>query len=160
MEVLSSLCSRLELVTTATADESSPRQDWIEHPLPFTPWQVWTLLALVTLDAKGHVVTVHMGSRKGSPRFSDAALKHVTAFTELRELILDHSDISDDGLKQIEGLSKLNVLQLNGTQIAMKKLRFRLCRFRMRHNVPTGRENIALNQGRTKAWSVETFRGC
>ncbi len=72
------------------------------------------------LDQAGHIVFVHMGSPAGSPRFTDAELKHVATLSELRELILDHSNISDDGLVHLSGLTNLRTLYLSNTHVSDK----------------------------------------
>jgi hypothetical protein len=69
------------------------------------------------LDKGGYVVSIHMGSNEGSPRFSDDDLVHVGTLHQLQELNLENSNITDDGLLHLSGLKKLRTLYLAGTHV-------------------------------------------
>lgn len=69
------------------------------------------------LDDRGHVIFVQMGSLKGIPQFADADLAHVAALTELTELNLSNSSITDEGLKSLSKLTHLRSLDLAGTKV-------------------------------------------
>lgn len=75
------------------------------------------------LNHDGHVVSVHMGSLQGSPRFADQHLELVADFTELKQLILDYSNITDTGLSHLSGLKNLQTLYLSNTRITDDGLR-------------------------------------
>ena len=50
-------------------------------------------------------------------RIGDEALKCVKGLTELKVLILAHTQVTDDGLTQIEGLTQLRILLLCDTMV-------------------------------------------
>ncbi|MGB5518074.1 MAG: response regulator [Gammaproteobacteria bacterium] len=50
-------------------------------------------------------------------RVGDAGLVHLQSLTNLQELHLDHSDITDEGLQLLTTLPKLEILDLKGTRI-------------------------------------------
>lgn len=76
-----------------------------------------------TIDDAGHVVYLHMGSPPGAPQFTDNDLLLAGDFSELRELIVDDSNVTDQGLKSLGKLNKLETLYLSGTQITDEGLR-------------------------------------
>ena len=49
---------------------------------------------------------------------SDDNLKYLSGLTKLENLILHYTQVSDDGLKQLSGLTRLKLLWLKGTQVS------------------------------------------
>lgn len=54
---------------------------------------------------------------RGGPPVSDAALAHVQGLTRLEEIDLDNTQVTDEGLAHLRGLTALRVLRLRGTQV-------------------------------------------
>jgi hypothetical protein len=75
------------------------------------------------LGSDGHVMAVQLSSMPGSPRYSDAAMSHLTALKGLRELDLGYSNITDAGLASIENATELRSLYLYGTKVTDNGLR-------------------------------------
>jgi len=103
------------------AAERPDDYEYSAKPVPSERLARKTLLekgATWELSRDGHVVSVNMGSHQGSPRFSDEDLQFVAAFSELQELILDNSPISDVGLAHLANLNKLQTLYISGTNIS------------------------------------------
>ncbi|WP_425397827.1 leucine-rich repeat domain-containing protein [Aeoliella sp.] len=70
-----------------------------------------------TIDDAGHVVYLQMVSPEVAHKYTDDDLLLVGDFTELRELGVDSSNITDQGLQSLSKLRKLETLYLSGTQI-------------------------------------------
>lgn len=69
------------------------------------------------LENDGRVVKVRMSSPEGAPIYSDAAMVHLKALKQLRELDLGYSDITDAGLACIENATELRTICLYGTKV-------------------------------------------
>jgi hypothetical protein len=74
-------------------------------------------------DATGRVVRVNMGSNPGSPRYSDAAMASLNSLSDLQELLLGYSNITDSGMRHLVGLN-LQRIDLYGTRVTDAGLQF------------------------------------
>jgi hypothetical protein len=59
--------------------------------------------------------------------FGDNDLTHVGTLTELRTLVLDHSEVTDAGLVHLKGLTNLEDLSLNNTRVTSMDFRDARC---------------------------------
>jgi len=67
----------------------------------------------VTVDENNDAIKVRLGYSK----ITDAGLKHLKEFTELKELFLNNTDITDAGLVHLKGLANLELLIIRKTKI-------------------------------------------
>ena len=82
--------------------------------------------AKITKNEQGEVVEVHLnrkpiGWKRGQtphPKISDAGLADIKGLTKLKVLNLGGTNITDAGLVHLVGLTKLETLNLGGTQIS------------------------------------------
>jgi Leucine-rich repeat (LRR) protein len=72
---------------------------------------------------------------------TDDGLKHLQGLTQLRTLDLSATNVTDAGLKHLQGLTELQILDLNGTKATgdgVKRLQRALPNCRISGNRPPG----------------------
>jgi hypothetical protein len=94
----------------------SPSEEWIAESSP--PGQAW-LKQMLGENYRANVVEVQLFRENGAnpAAFGDDQLKALGALTELRWLVLMDTGVTDQGLKHIRHLKKLERLDLEGSKV-------------------------------------------
>ena len=81
------------------------------------PNAVTEVLAAIGLSSDRNERLYVTGVRLDSSAAGDSLVPHLHTFAELDGLGLNHTDLTDEGLKKLSGLKHLDVLEVGGTRI-------------------------------------------